>query len=209
MQVSNNLFQHLNARATHWMAAYGLTLLRVSLGLVFFWFGALKFFPSLSPAQELASRTLELLTFGVIPPSVTLFVLATWESLIGLGFIFGLCPRITLCLLFLQMFGTLTPIFLFPHEMFTYIPYAPTMEGQYVLKNLVLISAGVVLGGSLRSSAAGRDSEPALAWSVDHQSMPETRPWSDSFAVPKNTVSLSREHHMQKVPDHTPGLIDF
>jgi uncharacterized membrane protein YphA (DoxX/SURF4 family) len=175
MQASNNLFQHLNARATHWMAAYGLTLLRISLGIVFFWFGALKFFPSLSPAQELASRTLGLLTFGVIPPPVTLFILATWESLIGLGFIFGLCPRITLCLLFLQMFGTLTPIFLFPHEMFTFIPYAPTLEGQYVLKNLVLISAGVVLGGTLRSSAVERDSAPALVWPVNPQSIPEIR----------------------------------
>ena len=125
-------------------------LLRVSLGIVFFWFGTLKFFPGLSPAQDLATHTIELLTFGLIPAQVSIPMLAAWECLIGIGLIFGLFMRATLFLLFLQMLGTITPIFLFPQEVFTHIPYAPTLEGQYIIKNIVLISAGLVIGATVR-----------------------------------------------------------
>ena len=53
-------------------------------------------------------------------------------------------------MLYLQMLGTLTPIVLFPDEVFTRIPYVPTLEGQYIIKNLVLISAGIVVGATVR-----------------------------------------------------------
>lgn len=140
----------LDQRLTTWMAQYGITLLRVSLGIVFFWFGFLKFFPGLSPAVDLATRTIEVLTFGLVPPHVSIIILATWECLIGLGLITGLFMRATLLLLFLQMMGTITPIFFFPAEVFTRIPYAPTLEGQYIIKNMVLISAGLVIGATVR-----------------------------------------------------------
>jgi uncharacterized membrane protein YphA (DoxX/SURF4 family) len=143
-------FDRLDRRITTWMARYGLLLLRLSLGIVFFWFGFLKFFPDLSPAQDLATRTIEVLSFGLIQPEVSIYILAVWECLIGLGLIFGRFMRITLLLLFLQMLGTITPIFLFPNEVFTRIPYAPTLEGQYIIKNMVLISAGLVLGATVR-----------------------------------------------------------
>jgi uncharacterized membrane protein YphA (DoxX/SURF4 family) len=132
------------------MARYGILVLRVSLGIVFFWFGVLKFFPDLSSAQDLATRTINLLTFGLIPENVSIILLATWESLIGLGLILGKFKRFVLLLLFVQMLGTMTPIFLFPSEVFTQIPYAPTLEGQYIFKNLVLISAGIVIGATVR-----------------------------------------------------------
>jgi len=132
------------------MARHGIALLRVSLGVVFFWFGVLKFFPGLSPASELATRTIETLTFGRVPPVVAINVLAAWESAIGLGLIFGVALRATLLLLFVQMLGTITPIVLFPELVFTRTPYAPTLEGQYIIKNLVLISAGIVIGATVR-----------------------------------------------------------
>jgi uncharacterized membrane protein YphA (DoxX/SURF4 family) len=132
------------------MARHGIALLRVSLGVVFFWFGVLKFFPGLSPASELATRTIEMLTFGRVPPAVAINVLAAWEAAIGLGLIFGVALRATLLLLFVQMLGTITPIFLFPELVFTRTPYAPTLEGQYIIKNLVLISAGIVIGATVR-----------------------------------------------------------
>jgi uncharacterized membrane protein YphA (DoxX/SURF4 family) len=134
------------------MARYGILVLRVSLGIVFFWFGVLKFFPDLSSAQDLATRTINLLTFGLIPENVSIILLATWESLIGLGLILGKFKRFVLLLLFVQMLGTMTPIFLFPSEVFTQIPYAPTLEGQYIFKNLVLISAGIVIGATVRGA---------------------------------------------------------
>ncbi|MBL1150070.1 MAG: hypothetical protein AKCLJLPJ_00409 [Fimbriimonadales bacterium] len=142
--------QGLDAALTEWMAAKGVFLLRVSLGVVFLWFGALKFFPDMSPAQDLATRTIGVLTFGAIPPDVSIVVLAAWECLIGLGLIFGAFLRVTLLLLWVQMLGTVTPIFLFPGEVFHRIPYAPTLEGQYIIKNVVLVCAGLVIGATVR-----------------------------------------------------------
>ena len=135
---------------TRWMARYSLVILRLSLGIVFLWFGALKFFPEMSPAQELATRTIGVLTGGLVTPAVALPVLAIWECLIGIGLLAGRGLRTVLLLLYLQMLGTLTPIVIFPHEVFVHIPYAPTMEGQYIIKNLVLISAGIVIGATVR-----------------------------------------------------------
>lgn len=150
MESARLSFDRLDERITAWMARHGLRLLRVSVGLVFLWFGFLKFFPGLSPAQDLAIRTIDQLTFGRIPDGVAIVGLATLETLIGVGLIFGLFLRGTLFLLFFQMFGTLTPLVFFPGEVFTRIPYAPTLEGQYIIKNLVLISAGIVVGATVR-----------------------------------------------------------
>ncbi len=116
-----------------------------SLGLVFFWFGALKFFPGLSPAENLATRTIEILTFGTIHPTVSILLLAIWECGVGIMLGFRLCRRATLCLLFLHMVCTFSPILFFPGEVFTYFPYGLTLEGQYIVKNLVLMSAAMML----------------------------------------------------------------
>jgi uncharacterized membrane protein YphA (DoxX/SURF4 family) len=150
-----------DAQITRWMARYGVLLLRVSLGVVFFWFGVLKFFPGLSPAQDLATRTISTLTFGLVPPQVSVIILATWECVIGLGLMTGVWMRATLLLLFLQMFGTLTPLFFFPAETFTRFPYAPTLEGQYIIKNLVLVSAALVIGATVRGGALVADPDKA------------------------------------------------
>lgn len=125
-------------------------LLRISVGIIFFWFGLLKFIPNLSPAEDLAIRTVDVLSFGMVPGSTSIYILAAWEVLIGLGLLSGVYMRVTLLLLFLQMIGTMSPIFIFPDDVFTRIPYAPTLEGQYIIKNLVIISAGMVLGATVR-----------------------------------------------------------
>ena len=140
----------LDATTTAWMDRNGLFLLRVSMGIVFVWFGVLKFFPGISAAQDLAIRTIELLTFGLVPEAFIINGLALWEVLIGVGLISGRFMKATLLLLFLQMIGTFTPIFLFPAEVFNHIPYAPTLEGQYIIKNIVIISAAIVLWGRLK-----------------------------------------------------------
>lgn len=150
MHDPKTLFEFVDRRITSWMSKYGLLLLRLSIGIVFFWFGILKFFPGLSPAQDLAIRTIDVLAFGLIPGSLSIHILATWEVLIGIGLLTGIYMRVTLLLLFLQMMGTMSPVFLFPAEVFTKIAYAPTLEGQYIIKNLVIISAGIVLGATVR-----------------------------------------------------------
>ena len=132
------------------MADYGLVLMRVSLGIVFLWFGALKLVPGLSPAENLAGRTVEVLSLHTIPAATAVPILGVWESLIGLGLLTGLFMRATLLLLFVQMLGTLTPLVIFPDETFDRFPYAPTLEGQYIIKNAVLIAGAVILGATVR-----------------------------------------------------------
>lgn len=151
MATIRERYLRIEEKIVGWMKRYGIVLLRISLGIVFFWFGFLKLFPGLSPAEDLATRTIERLTFGLISPEVSIIVLAVWESLIGLGFLSGKFLRATLALMLLQMAGTITPLFFFPQEVFTAIPYAPSLEGQYIIKNLVLISGALVVGGTLGS----------------------------------------------------------
>lgn len=146
----NALYRRVDYAITVWMARNGVRLLRISLGIVFFWFGVLKLFSGLSPATDLATRTIDVLTFGALSPTIAIDVLAVWEMLIGLGLLTGVAMRATLALLFVQMLGTITPIFLFPELVFTRVPYAPTLEGQYIIKNLVLISAAIVIGATVR-----------------------------------------------------------
>jgi len=126
-------------------------LLRWSVGIIFLWFGALKFFHGASPAESLAVDTIRLLTFGWFSDAFIINSLALWEVVVGLGLITGLFLREIILLLFLQMLGTLTPIFLFPDEVFVKIPFLLTLEGQYIVKNLVLMSAGIAIGGSLKN----------------------------------------------------------
>ena len=145
-----SLADTIDRRITGWMAKHAITALRVSLGIVFLWFGALKFFPGVSPAERLAWDTIEVLTFGLIPERAALLMLATWESLIGLGLITGRYLRATLLLLFVQMAGTMTPLAISPALCFKAFPFVLTMEGQYIMKNLVLVSAALVVGATVR-----------------------------------------------------------
>ncbi|MCI0393548.1 MAG: DoxX family membrane protein [Chloroflexi bacterium] len=140
----------LDLSIVRWLARYSLPFLRMGMGIIFLWFGALKFFPDLSPATDLAVRTIDVLTFGLMPANLSLLLLATLETAIGLGFLTGRYMRLTLALLVFQMAGTLTPLALFPGEAFMHFPYAPTLEGQYIIKNLVLIGAGLVIGSTVR-----------------------------------------------------------
>ena len=155
------LLNRIDVQVTSRMAQHGIRLLSISLGVVFFWFGVLKFFPGLSPAEDLATKTISVLTAGLIPPNVSILVLATWECVVGLGLILGIFMRAALLLLFLQMLGTVTPLFFFPQEVFTRIPYVPNLEGQYIIKNLVLISAGLVIGATVRGGAIVADPQSA------------------------------------------------
>ncbi|GAB4423643.1 MAG: DoxX family protein [Chloroflexi bacterium OHK40] len=150
MQPSNHRLDQLDTRLTSWMARHSITLLRVGLGIIFLWFGVLKFFPGLSPAQDLATRTIAALTLGIVGPAISIPVLATWECAIGIGLITGRQMRLTLLLLAAQMLGTLTPLALFPTETFTLVPLAPTLEGQYIIKNIVLVAGALVIGATVR-----------------------------------------------------------
>jgi uncharacterized membrane protein YkgB len=143
-------FHKTDIAVTQWMADNGIKFLRISIGLIFLWFGLLKFFSGASPAEDLAIRTIDALTFGLFSESFIIYALALLETLIGIGLVFNILLRETLLLLYLQMIGTFTPLFLFPDEAFTAIPYALTIEGQYIIKNIVIVSAGIAIGATVR-----------------------------------------------------------
>src|SRR5205809_343234 len=151
----------LDEQLTKWIADHSILFLRIAVGIVFFWFGILKFFPDLSPAENLATRTIANLTGGLLSASLSLIILASWECLIGIGLMTGKFMRTTLALLFLQMIGTILPLFFFPEETFIHIPYAPTLEGQYIIKNVVIIAAAITLGATVRGGAVVADPEIA------------------------------------------------
>jgi len=149
IQNVQNKFDRIDRRITGWMAHYSLIILRIGLGLVFIWFGALKLFPGLSPAEELIRNSIFFLD-----PDVFLPILALWEVVIGVGFLIGLFTtkfqRLTILLLFMQMLGTASPLVLLPETSWKSFPFVLTLEGQYIIKNLVIIGSALVLGATVR-----------------------------------------------------------
>lgn len=138
-----------------WMSRNGLLVLRVGLGIVYLWFGALKLFPGLSPAQSLVTNTIPF-----FDPSWFIPLLGVWEITIGLCLVSGVFMRLALLLFFLHLPGTVIPLLYLPRETWTHFPFAPTLEGQYILKNLVSLGAALVLGGKVHG---GRfDPTPSL-----------------------------------------------
>lgn len=136
----------LKKKAYGWLGNNGIILLRISIGIIFFWFGIQKFFPGLSPAEDLATLTIEKMTFGLITQALSMPMLAIWEVAIGLTFITGYFMRIALPLLLLQMIGTFMPLFIFPDKSFEIVPFIPTLTGQYIIKNIVVVAAALVIG---------------------------------------------------------------
>ena len=121
------------------------TLLSITIGIVYLWFGALKFFPHLSPAEDLAKNTINLITFELIPSQLSIFLLALWETLLGVMFITNCCRRIAVWGALLHMVGTFTPLIFFPEASFTINLLSFTLLGQYIVKNLIIVGALWVL----------------------------------------------------------------
>jgi len=152
-------FDRIDLRITRWMARNSLDILRFALGVIFIWFGALKFFPGLSPAEELVRNTIYF-----FDPDFVLPVLATWEVLIGIGFLSGFftnkLQRLTILLLFMQMIGAALPLVLLPEVCWSDFPFVLTLEGQYIIKNLVIIGSALVLGATVRGGRV--EAEPSI-----------------------------------------------
>jgi len=121
-------------------AAEPLTLVRWSIALCYIWFGALKFFPGLSPAEALAGRTINALSLGLIHGHVAMVLLACLECAIGFALLTRSGSRAGLHVLLAHMLFTFSPLFLFPEICFTQAPWALTLIGQYIIKNLVIAS---------------------------------------------------------------------
>lgn len=148
-------------------ARYGLALLRISMGLVFAGFGVLKFIPGLSPAENLVEATTHELSLGVVPAlvpySVVLAGTAALECVIGVSLVTGLWFHRVRYLLAMELAGILSPLVVLPGRLFSGPGHAPTLEGQYVLKDIVLLAAAVVMAArAARTSSTDSSSVPVI-----------------------------------------------
>jgi uncharacterized membrane protein YkgB len=138
----------IDRRIAGWMRRNGPLLVRVALAIVFIWFGILKPLGQ-STATDLVTRTVYW-----VDPAWFIPLLGWWEVGIGVCMLIRPLLRLAVLLLFLQMPGTFLPLVLLPEICFESAPLVPTLEGQYIIKNLVLIAAAIVVGGTVRERPA-------------------------------------------------------
>ncbi len=142
-------FEKIDRTIANFMSYWGIRLLRYSLAVIFIWFGILKPL-GISPAAELVKNTIYWMP--VFSPETWVDIVGWWEVIIGITFLFKKTVRLAILLLAFQMIGTFMPLVILPEVTFqtAHIPYGLTLEGQYIIKNLLIISAALVIGGTVR-----------------------------------------------------------
>ncbi|GAA4268835.1 DoxX family membrane protein [Hyunsoonleella aestuarii] len=120
-------------------------ILAITIGIVYLWFGTLKFFPLQSPAESLAQNTIDIITLHLIPKSVSIILLALLETLIGIMLILNIKRRLVLKVTFAHIILTFIPLFAFSEMSFSVAPYSFTLLGQYIFKNIIIIAALITL----------------------------------------------------------------
>jgi len=152
------------AAVHRWLMRYSILALRISMGAVYLGFGILKYFPGVSPAENLVLAVTHVLSFGlvpaIIPNGVVMVLLATLECTIGLLLITGRWLRVAIYLLGAQLVGILSPAVLLAGREFAGPHHMPTLEGQYVLKDVILVAAAMVIATTVRGSALTDRSNP-------------------------------------------------
>ncbi len=143
MQLYPNL-DRLDRHIAEWMERYGHMLHRVSMGGMFVWLGLLK--------QAGLKTTTSLLAHTIYwgPPDVIVPLLGWWEVAIGICLLVRPFIRMALLLLLVRLPGTLLALILLPEICFEHMPFAPTPEGQYLIKDMILFTAAIVVGGTVR-----------------------------------------------------------
>lgn len=132
-------YLHYERKVSHYLKSHSITILTYAVGIIYFWYGMLKVI-GISPAEELVIRA----TDWVFSHEFVIF-LGFWEMAIGICLFIPYLRRLGVWLLFLQFPGTFLPLFTNPEDCFTVIPFGLTLEGQYIFKNFVMISAGLAI----------------------------------------------------------------
>jgi putative oxidoreductase len=170
-------FLHLENHLHHRLVQHSITALRIAVGAVFLGFGILKYFPGVSPAQNLTEATTHILFLGLVPGDVAIVMIATLECTIGILLLANRGMRVAVWLLATEFIGILSPLILLSGRLFAGPHHAPTLEGQYCLKDIILSEAqfydtslgGATIALSRRDTAdpvpssAGNGHAPALA----------------------------------------------
>ena len=145
-------FDEMDSRISGFMGQWGTVAVRISFGIIFIWFGILKPL-GVSSAEPLVLATVPWLP--VFEGGTWVSIIGWWEVAIGVCFLFRRTIRVAVALLALQMVGTFMPLVFLPEVTFQAgrLPYGPTLEGQYIIKNLMIISAALVVGGTVREKS--------------------------------------------------------
>jgi len=143
-----------------WLDRYSLLALRISMGTVIFGFGFLKYFPGVSPAEHMVLKVNHALTLGLMPNGVTMPLFATVECVTGLSLITGWGLLVIIYPMTIWAVGILTPLVLMPAELFGGRDHTPTLEGQYVLKDVILLSATLVIANATVNPGVQRARSP-------------------------------------------------
>ncbi len=135
------------------LTAHSITMLRVSLGVVFLVFASFKYVSGASPAENLAIATVDKLTFGMVSGDSALLLTALTETVIGITLLTGRFVKVGLIVMAGALVGIMSPLVLFPDQMWS--GNGPTLTGQYVFKDIVLVAGALVvaahaLGARLR-----------------------------------------------------------
>jgi putative oxidoreductase len=135
----------VDQRIVDFLGRWSVPVLRISLGVVFVWFGALKI-GRISPVADLVAQTVYW-----VDPRWFVPALGVVEVLIGIGLILGVGLRIVLFVFLAQMAGTFLVLIVRPDVAFVNgNPFVLTTVGEFVIKNLVLLAAGLVVGSTVR-----------------------------------------------------------
>ncbi len=145
MNVPSDRLNRVDRAITAFMGKYAIPCLRVALGITYIWFGALKIF-GVSPVADLVRKTSLFL-----PNRLVVQLVGTWEVAVGTGLLFRVALRPTLLLFFLQMLSTFMVLIVRPREAFRDgNPLLLTERGEFIVKNLVFLAAGIAIGSTAR-----------------------------------------------------------
>lgn len=152
-----------DARAVRWMGRHGIFCLRISMGSLYLWFGAMKYFPTSTPAgarlADLMGNSLQDASGGLLAAAVLVPALATLECLIGLGLLAGRLPRTVLALILVHLLLMAAPLIFEPATIWSDFPFVLTLPGKFLIRHLALYGAAVVIVNSVAQRAHG--------WSAD------------------------------------------
>jgi len=155
-------FDRIDRAIASFMRRWGVSFVRFAFAIIFIWFGLLKPL-GLSPAAPLVRSTVAWMPF--LSADQWVAVIGWWEVAIGITFLFHATVRVAIALLAMQMVGTFLPLFVAREITFQpgRFPYAPTLEGQYIVKNLMIIAAAMMVGGTVREKRGAVGLQPPTA----------------------------------------------
>lgn len=131
--------KNIEQKIYSFLSTYYVWILRISMAIVYIWFGILKPFDS-SPAADLVANSIRFL-----PREPFFIFLGIWETLLGIMFLIPRLTKITFWVFVVHMMGTFTPFITLPGSVFIDFPFALSLEGQYIIKNVVLIAVAIAI----------------------------------------------------------------